>query len=164
MNRSLPKLWIIGLVVLSLSYSCKEKSGEENRRQDSLPANHVTAKDILGNPAYPAMAYGGYRHKTRDIEPTPEELKEDLKILEAMGIKVLKTFNVHYAETANLLKVIRELKAEDDAFEMYILLGAWMNCENAWTDLEPNHASEDLKAILLKLKGLWHWLINILIL
>lgn len=152
MNRSLPKLWIIGLVALSLSYSCKEKSGEKNSPQDSLSANHVTAKDLLGNPAYPAVAYGGYRHKTRAIEPTPEELKEDLKILEAMGIKVLKTFNVHYAETANLLKVIRELKAEEDAFEMYIMLGAWMNCENAWTDQEPNHESEDLEGNTLEIE------------
>ncbi|MFW5768316.1 MAG: glycosyl hydrolase family 17, partial [Bacteroidota bacterium] len=69
-----------------------------------------TAADILGNPEYLAISYGGYRENTRDIQPTVNQLKEDMKILSAMGIKVLRTYNVHLEEAANLLKAISQLK------------------------------------------------------
>jgi exo-beta-1,3-glucanase (GH17 family) len=96
-----------------------------------------TAAEILGNPDYQAISYGGYRENTRDIQPTIEQLKEDLRILEAMDIKLLRTYNVHYDEAANLLEAIRQLKKEVPGFEMYVMLGAWIDCKNAWTDL-PN--------------------------
>jgi hypothetical protein len=54
----------------------------------------VNAKDILGNPNYLAISYGGYRAKARAVQPTIEELKEDLKILSAMGVRVVRTYNV----------------------------------------------------------------------
>lgn len=95
-----------------------------------------TAEQILGDPAYRAMSYGGYREITRDIQPTIPQLKEDLRILAAMGIKVLRTYNVHYDETANLLQAIREMKQEDPTFEMYVMMGLWIDALNAWTD-EP---------------------------
>ncbi len=102
----------------------------------------ITAKDILGNPDYLAISYGGYRHKTRDIQPTITELKDDMKILSAMGIKVLRTYNVQLQQVPNLLKAISELKTEDASFEMYVMLGAWIDCKNAWTGLEPDHEVE----------------------
>ncbi len=102
----------------------------------------LTAADILGNPNYLAISYGGYREKTRDIQPTISELKDDMKILSAMGIKILRTYNVQLQQAPNLLKAISELKAEDSDFEMYVMLGAWIDCKNAWTDLVPNHEVE----------------------
>ena len=102
----------------------------------------MTAATILGNPAYLAISYGGYRHADHDIEPTIEELKEDMKLLAAMGIKILRTYKVHLPQASNLLAAISELKKEDASFEMYVMLGAWIDCKNAWTDLAPDHNSE----------------------
>lgn len=101
-----------------------------------------SASEILGNPDYLAISYGGYREKTRDIQPTIPQLKEDLKILSAMGIKILRTYNVQLPQASNLLKAIDELKKENPSFEMYVMLGAWIDCKNAWTGLEPNHDIE----------------------
>jgi exo-beta-1,3-glucanase (GH17 family) len=116
-----------------------------------------TAAGILGNPKYPAISYGGYRENTRDVQPTIQQLKEDMKILSAMGIKLLRTYNVHLAEAANLLETISQLKKEDPAFEMYVMLGAWIDCKNAWTDQpdrirneeSPRNAVEIARAIEL---------------
>ena len=102
----------------------------------------MTAATILGNPDYLAISYGGYRHVDHDIEPTIEELKEDMKLLAAMGIKILRTYKVHLPQASNLLAAISELKKEDDSFEMYVMLGAWIDCKNAWTDIAPDHNSE----------------------
>ncbi len=52
-----------------------------------------SAAEILGNPDYLAMCYGGYRQDTREIQPTLEELKEDMRILSAMGVKIIRTYN-----------------------------------------------------------------------
>ena len=103
----------------------------------------TTAADILGNSDYQAICYGGYREKTRDIQPTIHQLKEDMLILSAMGIKVLRTYNVHYDEAANLLEAISQLMLEDPHFEMYVMLGAWIDCKNAWTDLPDRIRSEE---------------------
>ncbi len=102
----------------------------------------LSAADILGNPDYLAISYGGYRQKTRDIQPTINELKDDMKLLSAMGIKILRTYNVQLQQASNLLKAISELKNEDSSFEMYVMLGAWIDCLNAWTDKVPNHEVE----------------------
>ncbi|MEM6724462.1 MAG: glycosyl hydrolase family 17 protein [Bacteroidota bacterium] len=102
----------------------------------------MTAQDILGNPAYQAISYGGYRHQDHSIEPTVEELKEDMKILYAMGIRILRTYKLHLPHAGNVVKAISELKKEDPNFEMYVMLGVWINCENAFTD-SPNHDGED---------------------
>lgn len=101
-----------------------------------------TAAEILGNPNYLAVSYGGYRENTRDIQPTIEQIKEDMKILAAMGIKILRDYNVQLQHAPNLLKAIKQLKDEDASFEMYVMLGAWIDCEYAWTDTEPNHEVE----------------------
>lgn len=102
----------------------------------------VTAKDILGNPRYLAISYGGYRGNSREQQPTLAQLKEDMKLLAAMNIRVLRTYNTKLAEAANLLQAIRELKQEDPRFEMYVMLGAWIDCRNAWTS-QPDHQQED---------------------
>lgn len=125
------KYIILSIVLLMLG--CNEKPKAEKE---------LTAADILGNPDYLAISYGGYRQKSRDIQPTISELKDDMKILSAMGIKILRTYNVQLQQAPNLLKAIRELKAEDASFEMYVMLGAWIDCKNAWTDLEPDHEIE----------------------
>ncbi|MFC2080547.1 glycosyl hydrolase family 17 protein [Bacteroidota bacterium] len=101
--------------------------------------------EILGNPDYLAFSYGGYRQKTRDIVPTVEELKDDMRILAAMGVKIIRTYNTRqFAQAANLLQAIRQLKDENPSFEMYVMLGAWIDCKDAWTD-SPNHKAESIE-------------------
>ena len=123
----------ITLSILILMLGCNETPNAKKQ---------ITAATILGNPDYLAISYGGYRQKTRDIQPTIAELKEDMKILAAMGIKILRTYNVQLQQAPNILKAISELKEEEPNFEMYVMLGAWIDCQNAWTDLEPNHEVE----------------------
>lgn len=107
-----------------------------NQNQHDFSGIQITAEEILGNPDYQAISFGAYRETTRDIQPTIAQLKEDVKILSAMGVKLLRTYNVHYDEAANLLQAIREIREDDSDFEMYLMLGAWIDAKNAWTD-EP---------------------------
>ncbi|MDP5157618.1 MAG: glycosyl hydrolase family 17 protein [Flaviramulus sp.] len=108
----------------------------------------ITAKDILGNSNYLAMSYGGYRNANHDIEPTVDELKDDMRILSAIGVKVLRTYKVHLPHASNVLKAISEIKKEDTSFEMYVMLGAWINCKDAFTDKVPDHSQDnELNAI-----------------
>jgi exo-beta-1,3-glucanase (GH17 family) len=130
---------ILFLVISSIMISCKKTFKETT--QMHTPKN-VTAKDILGNPNYLAISYGGYRAKSRDSQPTIPQLKEDMKLLSAMGIKLIRTYNVQLPHATNVLKAITELKKEDADFEMYVMLGAWIDCLNAWTDQAPNHDIE----------------------
>jgi exo-beta-1,3-glucanase (GH17 family) len=116
--------------------SCNQKDNK------NLVSKEITAKMILGNTNYQAICYGGYRTNSREIQPTIAEIKEDLKLLFALNIKVLRTYNVHYEEVSNLLKAITELKKENANFEMYVMLGAWIDCKNAWTNLPPIHNEE----------------------
>ena len=133
---------ILNLILLVfLVMSCKESQPKKNIQNDQIH-KEVTAKDILGNSNYLAISYGGYRKSSRDFQPTVGELKEDMKILHAMNIRILRTYNVQLAHTSNILKAIRELKNEDQSFEMYLMLGAWIDCLNAWTDRPVNHNVE----------------------
>ncbi len=127
---------VLLLSIITLLFSCS------SQLMNSKKASAITAKDIIGNPKYQAICYGGFREKTRDIEPTLAQLKEDLRLLSAMNIKVLRTYNVHNKEVSNLLIAIRELKKEDSNFEMYVMLGAWIDCKNAWTSMLPIHNLE----------------------
>lgn len=97
-----------------------------------------SAAEILGNPAYLAISYSGYRQNSKDIQPTVEELKEDLEILAAMGIRIIRMYDVTSQHAPNVLKAIRELKETDAGFEMYVMLGAWIDCLDARTEA-PNH-------------------------
>lgn len=135
----------IGILIITLfsigMLSCKQTSKAEQKMQT---LKKVTAKDILGNPNYLAISYGGYRKKSRDSQPTIAELKDDMKLLSAMGIKLIRTYNVQepLPHASNVLKAISELKNEDENFEMYVMLGAWIDCLNAWTDKPVNHSIE----------------------
>ncbi|TXD81986.1 glycosyl hydrolase family 17 [Subsaximicrobium wynnwilliamsii] len=122
--------------------SCKEDAKEQNQSETVKEQENLTAKEILGNPDYPAISFGAYREKSLDIEPTLEELKEDMKLLSAMGIKIIRNYKVHLPEATNILKAISALKKEDPDFEMYVMLGAWIDCKNAWTDKPVDHNVE----------------------
>jgi len=99
-----------------------------------------SAEEIFGNPNYPAIAYGGYRGNSRDQAPSVEQLKEDMKILDAMGIKLLRTYNTsHYPHAQRLLEAIQQLRDENSDFEMYVMLGTWIESEMAWTDHANHH-------------------------
>jgi len=108
----------------------------------NLVSREMTAEKLLGNTEHQGICYGGYRTQTREKQPTINEIKEDLKILSALNIKVIRTYNVHYEEAANILKAITELKKTNANFEMYVMLGAWIDCKNAWTKLQPIHNEE----------------------
>ena len=129
-------------LLVMLVFSCKDNSKKENNSNAVKEITSLSAKDILGNPNFLAMSYGGYRHVDHDIEPTLDELKEDMKLLSAMGVKIVRTYKVHLPQAANLLKAISELKQDDPNFEMYVMLGAWIDCKNAFTDKEPDHNEE----------------------
>lgn len=134
----------IFLVLLGLIFttsSCKHTT--TNRNNDLQMGHTTTASDILGNSDFLAISYGGYRDTTRNIQPTIPQLKNDMRILSAMGIKILRTYNTHFDQASNLLKAIQELKSDDPNFEMYVMLGIWIDCENAWTINVPNHDAEN---------------------
>jgi exo-beta-1,3-glucanase (GH17 family) len=135
--KTVYKILSVGIISFMM-INCVNK--KETNKQDNM--KKISAKDILGNPDYLAISYSGYRENTRAIEPTIDQLKEDMKILAAMEIKLLRTYNVQLEQTANLLKAISQLKVEDPNFEMYVMLGAWIDCENAWTNRVPNHEVE----------------------
>ena len=58
--------FFIFLMIFSCSELPKEKSP-------------VTASEILGNPDYLAISYGGYRENTREIVPSIDQIKEDME-------------------------------------------------------------------------------------
>lgn len=126
----------ICLFLLLTFYACSNKENKIEKMKS------VTAAEILGNKNYQAIAYGGYRTNSRRVQPTVNDIKEDLKLLAAMNIKVIRTYNVHMPHAVNVLKAINELVQEDENFEMYVMLGAWIDCKNAWTGFEPNHNEE----------------------
>ncbi len=107
--------------------------------------HHKSASELLGNPDYPAISYGGYRGLSRTEQPSMAQLKDDMRILHAMGIRFLRTYNVQLPHAGNVVKAIHELKQDDPSFEMYVMLGAWIDCAGAWTGA-PNHAEQDFDA------------------
>lgn len=145
MNRKNGNIRLASIVLLALlvtCFSCKQVKSNEEKTNTVNQKQQLTAKEILGNPEYIAISYGGYRQKSREIQPTLNELKEDMKILHAMGIRILRTYNVQLPHASNVLKAISELKKEDANFQMFVMLGAWIDCKNAWTGLEPDHNVE----------------------
>ncbi|MDB9796548.1 glycosyl hydrolase family 17 protein [Flavobacteriaceae bacterium] len=141
MNYSRPLLRLVLIFTLGLGVgSCKEKKMNENPIN-----NNKSAAEFLGHPEYRAISYGGYRTLSREDQPSLSQIKEDLKILSALGIKVIRTYNLQLDQAPNILKAIRALKSEDTGFEMYVMLGAWIDCQGAWTQSQPNHDIEDLE-------------------
>lgn len=139
-----------GFLLALLLVACGEETKED------APKKERTAKEILGNPDYLGISYGGYRDTTLKVQPTVAQLKEDMQILHAMGIKFVRTYKTHYPHAHNLLKAIRELKNEDQNFEMYVMLGIWIDCENARTK-NPNHDAEDLEANTVEVQRAVDW-------
>lgn len=125
-------LHIILSILMLMNFSCNTQN----------QPSYKTAKDILGNPNYKCICYGGFRSNSRDVVPSISEIKEDLKILSALNFKLIRTYNVHIKEIDHILEAITQLKKEDDNFEMYVMLGAWIDCKNAWTNIEPIHHLE----------------------
>ncbi|PRP65780.1 glycosyl hydrolase family 17 protein [Nonlabens agnitus] len=126
-------------MLLLLAMGCKDVAPNQ------IPVTEeksMTASDILSNPEYLAISYGGYRDTTRTIQPTIPQLKDDLKILSAMGVRILRTYNMQLPHATNVVKAIAQLKQEQPGFEMYVMLGAWIDCKNAWTDKAPDHNVE----------------------
>ena len=136
------KFYLYIIAISCIILSCKDDKKNEKLQKNPKQKIQLTAKDILGNPNYLAISYGGYRKSTRGIQPTVAEVKEDLKILHAMKIKILRTYNVQLAQAETILKAIHELKSENPSFEMYVMLGAWIDCKNAWTNQPLNHQLE----------------------
>ena len=137
MKFKLSRLFI--LTILMISIGCVNKT----KKETVIKEKQITAAEILGNPNYLAMSYGGYRHVDHDIEPTLDELKDDMKLLSAIGIKIVRTYKVHLPQAANLLQAITELKQEDESFEMYVMLGAWIDCKDARTDNKDHNGESD---------------------
>jgi len=107
---------------------------------------HESDRKLLGNSNYPAICYGGYRNADRTIANTPsiQETIEDLKILSAAGIRLLRTYDTtDFPHAERILQSIRELKRADPDFEMYVMLGAWIQCKNAYKE-GVDHSVEDL--------------------
>jgi len=126
------------LVLLMVCAGC-----ETDKEEHAMSSKN--AKELLGNPAYQAISYGGYRGLSRSEQPSIAQLKEDLRIMHAMGIRFLRTYNVQLPHASNVLKAISELQQEEGAFEMYVMLGAWIDCSGAWT-AAPDHQVGDFEA------------------
>ena len=127
--------YLLVWIVVMIMTACQQKT-------QSFENQTTHAAEILANPAYKGISYGGYRSNTREIQPTIDEIVLDLKILNALDYKLIRTYNVHFEFAQNVLKAIRHLKKQNPEFEMYLMLGAWINCKDAWTD-QPDHDNED---------------------
>ena len=110
--------------------------------QQGVDSMEKTASMILGNPDYPAISYGGYRERTRDVQPSVDDAKEDMRILHAAGFRILRTYDTHLDLAKNTLEAIKQIKTEDPSFEMYVMLGAWITAANPNTD-NVIHNQED---------------------
>ncbi|THD69156.1 glycosyl hydrolase family 17 [Robertkochia marina] len=135
-NLNLLGKGIFTLLILFFA-ACKDQGGEKMTNKGK------TAALLLQDTSTMAISYGGYRKGSRDDQPSLEELKEDMLILSAMGVNMIRTYNVHFPHAANVLQAIKELRDEDPEFEMYVMLGIWIDCKDAWTD-HPDHESEAL--------------------
>ncbi len=131
------------LLIAIMLVSCGNQNNTSNLK--SMETNKSAAQ-ILGDSNYLALCYGGYRSNTRDSQPSINQIKEDMKLLNAMGVKIVRTYNTKYVEINNLLEAIVALKKEQTNFEMYVMLGVWIDCENAWINPSPNHEKENEKA------------------
>ena len=127
----------LSTLMMLLLTSCDGANQDNNMHSKS-------ASELLGNPNYPAISYGGYRGLSRSKQPSIEQLKDDMRILHALGIRFLRTYNMQLPHATNVVQAIAELTQEDPAFEMYVMLGAWIDCAGAWTD-NPDHSQEDFE-------------------
>ena len=136
----------LGVIIFSLP-SLSNQSHAESSLDSQNPPNYLleNGQFLLGNPNYPAMSYSGDRtiKRTAENSPSLEDIREDLKILSAMGVKLIRTYNTaEFPQSERILHVIHELKEADPNFEMYVMLGAWINCKNAFV-ADTDHTQED---------------------
>jgi glucosylceramidase len=122
-------------------------AGSRPPSKSDYQQNYISTngQNLLGNTHYPAICYSGHRETERTVENTPsiEETKEDLKILAAMGVKILRTYNTQqFPHSERILQSISELKTADPDFAMFVMLGVWIQCKGAYTDT-PDHRIED---------------------
>lgn len=130
------RLCIFSIAFCVILTFCADLSAQTSDVTGKSPS----AEDILGNPAYRAISFGGFRGATRESAPSVDELKEDMRLLSAAGIKVLRTYNTQqFPHAERVLMAINALKEENPEFEMYVILGAWIDCAGAWTD-QPDHS------------------------
>ena len=144
-------LLILSLWVFWGMIGCSNAGSESNNQTKPSHCwlNYIldNGQKLLGNNNYPAISYSGDRKNPRTLENSPslEDIKEDLKILNAMGVKLLRTYNtVEFPQSERILKAVRQLKEEDSKFEMYVMLGAWIQCKNAFKE-GTDHNVEDLQ-------------------
>lgn len=131
------RVLIVLVFMVGVSVNCSSPSPE-------VPTE-VTAAEILGNETYPCIAYGSFRASSRSVVPSVAEIKEDMRILYALGFRMIHTYHTQkFDDTKNVLRAIKELKKQDKGFEMYVMLGAWIECAAAFT-AAPNHLDENLE-------------------
>lgn len=122
----------IAVLFVFLIASC---SDEQDNASDTL--------QLLSSQNSKAVAYGGYRTNNRQVQPSLTQIKEDLRILHAMGVNWVRTYNLQFDHAYNVVRAIEELQQENPDFKMYVMLGVWINCKNAWTGLPVDHTQED---------------------
>jgi exo-beta-1,3-glucanase (GH17 family) len=133
---------VLLLLLLTTLGGCSSDSQTARDDDTSTPSE---GQRLLGNDDIQAISYSGHRLVPRSVENTPSvaETKEDLRIMAAMGIKLLRTYNTTiFPHSERILQAIRELKQEDPGFEMNVMLGAWMQCVGAFTE-DADHTVED---------------------
>jgi exo-beta-1,3-glucanase (GH17 family) len=131
------------LALTLLVAGCDIGSRVDTTREES---QSPSAAELFDSGALRAIAYGGYRSATRAEVPSVDDIKEDLKILSGLGFKMIRTYNTQqYDETRRIFLAIEALQAEDPSFEMYVMLGVWIDCAGAGTDA-PDHEGEDHEA------------------
>ncbi len=126
-----------GLLVILFLFSSTVLFSQ--KKNSELVLKSKNPQEIFGNPDILAFSYSSYRQNSRKIEPTIDEIKEDLRIMKALGVKLIRTYNSQqYDHSKNILNAIKSLQQEDSKFEMYVMLGTWIECEGAWGS-NPNH-------------------------
>jgi exo-beta-1,3-glucanase (GH17 family) len=151
------KLTVALLVFATVLLGGCSLTGEKKMTVDDCWPNYIldNGQKLLGNNNYPAISYSGDRENPRTVENSPsmEDIKEDLRILSAMGVKLLRNYNtVEFPQSERVLKSIRELKQEDPDFEMYVMLGAWIQCKNAFEE-GTDHSVEDFEWNKTEIEG-----------
>lgn len=108
---------------------------------DNVTARVSDTDFLLGNNAFQAISYGSFRKAVRDSgdnAPSIAEIKEDLLLMEAMGIKVIRTYHTQdFIDTERVLAAIDDFMnpASPDyreGFKMFVMLGIWVDAVNSW--------------------------------
>ena len=114
----------------------------------------ITAAVILGiltTPLFPMGLSRYYKGHSAHACAT----QNDVRILHALGYRLLRTYNLQFEHTPNLIRAIAEIKAEDPTFEMYLMLGTWIDCKDAGR-LDPITSKRTSKTIVTRLRRQSH--------